>query len=302
MERSFFTRLTIAVLILTSLCMFGCGTLKSFIPGASHTSKSMLKKKVLVAPVINMSEQLNDEKAAQLTETWLNLLKKDDSLLVTLLTGFKSSQSTVTSSEQGVVVDPALIKKAGEMGMNILVTQVLEPLNYTAKKRGIWPFRKLKGEYDVSMITNAVDIVNGTLILSSRDLETIKMGPVPEGQKTPPSFSKENLNKVLDDLLKSQSSSLLDALAGQEWKGKIVLEGGKIRINGGADIGITKGSVFEVFAKGEQVKSATGKEYYVQGMKAGEISVTDIMEDYSFAAPLDNKVFENGLIIALKSK
>jgi hypothetical protein len=302
MERPYFAKLAIVALISVSLCLVACGTIKSITPGVSSSNKSMLKKKVLVAPITNMSEQLNDEKATRLTETWLNLLKKDDSLSVALLTGFKSSQSAVTSSEQGVVVDPALIKKAGEMGMNILVTQVLEPLNYTAQKRGIWPFRKLKGEYNVSMITNAVDIVNGTLILSARDLETINMGPVPEGQKTPPTLKEENLNKALDDMLKSQSSSLLDALANQEWKGKIVLEGGKIRINGGADIGITKGSVFEVFAKGAQVKSATGKEYYVQGMKAGEISVTDVLEDYCFAAPLDNKAFENGQIIALKSK
>jgi hypothetical protein len=301
MERSFFARLAIAVLIFTSLYMTGCSTLKSISPGVSSGNKSALKKKVLVAPVINMAD-LNDQKAAQMTETLLNLLKKDDSLSITLLKEFKSSQSAVTSSERGVVIDPELIKKADEMGMNILVTHILEPLNYTAKKRGIWPFRKLKGEYEVAMLVNAVDIINGTLIDSSRDTDRIKMGPVPEGQKTPPLWGEEALNEVLNDLLKSQASTLLDALSRQEWREKIALEGGKIKINGGADIGITKGSVFEVFGRGEPVNSVTGKEFYSRGMKIGEINVTDVFEDHSLAVPSGDRVFENGQTITLKAK
>jgi hypothetical protein len=301
MERSFFAKLAIAVLIFTSLYMTGCATLKSISPGGFSGNKSGLKKKVLVAPVINMAG-INDQKAAQLTETLLNLLKKDDSLSVTLITELKNSQSAVTSSERGVITDPELIRKADDMGMNILITHVLEPLNYTAKKRGIWPFRKLTGEYEVAMLVNAVDIINGTLIVSSRDIDTIKMGPVPEGQKTPPLWGEEAMNEVLNDLLKSQGSTLLDALSLQEWKEKITLDGGKIKINGGADIGITKGCVFEVFGRGEPVKSVTGKEFYAQGMKIGEISATDVFEDHSFAVPLGDKVFENGQTIALKAK
>jgi hypothetical protein len=299
MERSYFAKLAIAALVFIFLSTTGCSTLKSISPGMSSGDKSALKKKVLVAPVINMAG-LTDQKAAQLTEMWLDLLKKDDSLSVTLLTGFKSSQ--VASSERGVVTDPELIRKAGEMGMNILVTHILEPLNYTAKKRGIWPFRKLKGEYEVAMLVNSVDIINGTLIVSSRDTDAIKMGPVPEGQKTPPSWGEEALDKVLKDLQESQASTLLDTLANQEWMGKITLDGVKIRITGGSDIGITKGSIFEVFGRGEPVTSITGKEFYVLGMKVGEISVTDVFEDHSFAAPLENKVFENGQIITLKAK
>jgi hypothetical protein len=152
------------------------------------------------------------------------------------------------------------------------------------------------------MLVNAVDIVNGTLIVSSRETDTIDIGPVPEGEKTPPAWSEEAMNKILDDVQETQASTLQKALAKQEWKEKIILDGGKIKINGGADIGITKGSVFEVFGRGVPVKSVTGKEYYVQGMKAGEITVTDVSGDYSFAAPLDNKIFESGQTITLKTK
>jgi hypothetical protein len=301
MKRSYFTRPAVAVLLLTALFLTGCSTLKSVTPVSFYGDNPILKKRVLVVPVTNIAG-FSDQKAAQLTESWVSLLKKDNSLSVTALTGFKGPQSAAASYERGVVTDPELINKAEEMGMNILVTRILEPVNYTAKKRGIWPFRKLKGEYEVAMLVNAVDIINGTLIVSSRDTDTIKMGPVPEGEKTPPAWSEEAMNKVLDDVQETQASILEKSLSKQEWKGKITLESGKIRINGGADVGITSGSVFEVFAKGEPVKSITGKEFYVQGMKIGEITVTDVSGDYSFAAPAGDNVFENGQIVALKAK
>jgi len=301
MKRSFVVRPAVAVLLLTALCLTGCSTLKSITPGSFYDNKTGIKKRVLVTPISNMAG-FSDQKAAQLTESWSNLLKKNSSLSVTLFSGSKGSQAIAASYEQGVVTDPELIKKADEMGMSILVTEVLEPVNYTSKKRGMWPFRKLKGQHEVAMLVNAVDIVNGTLIVSSRKTDIIDMGPVPEGEKTPPAWSEEAMNKVLDDVYEAQASTLQRALDRQEWKGKITIENGKIRINGGADVGITSGSVFEVFAKGEPVKSVTGKEYYVQGMKAGEITVTDVSGDYSFAAPAGNTVFESGQIVALKAK
>jgi hypothetical protein len=301
MKRSYFARPVIALLLLTTLILTGCGTLKSVTPKAFRGNETMLKKRVLVVPITNMAG-LSDQKAAQLTESWVKLLKKDNSLSVTLLTEFKGPQSTTTSSERGVVTDPELIKKSEEMGMNVLITQVLEPFDYTAKKRGIWPFRKNKGEYAVAMLVNAVDIINGTLIVSSRNTDAIKMGPVPEGEKTPPQWSDAAMNEVLDDILESQASTIQKTLEKQEWREKITLVDGKIRINGGAEIGVTKGSVFEVFDKGSPVKSIAGKEYYVQGMKIGEVTVTDVSEDHAFAAPVGDKIFENGQIVSLKNK
>jgi hypothetical protein len=312
MERSYFSRLAVVMLVSASFLVTGCSTFKSIYRSGSNTAKTIsrnvlpgdkpiLKKRVLVVPVINLAG-FSDQKAGGLTETWLTLLKKDLSLSITPLTGSERSQSAITFSELGVVTDPLQVKKAEEMGMNILVTQVIEPLDYTAQKRGIWPFRTLKGEYEVSVVVNAVDIINGALILSSRETAQIKIGEVPEGQTTPPVLDEGRLNETLNDIQKRQATALLDALGAQEWKGLILLDEGRIKINGGADIGITKGSVFEVFGKGEPIKSVTGKIYNIEGIKLGEISVTEVTGDQAYAVPLDEKIFENGQIIELKAQ
>jgi hypothetical protein len=310
MKRSYPAHLFLLFLIFT-LCAPGCGALKSVYGdrfhisrskprNTSHSNRSILRKKVLVAPLINMAG-LKDAKAGMLTEALAKLLKEDSTLLITTLTEFESPQSTTASTEMGIVTDPALIKKAGEMGINILVTSVLEPLNYTADKGIIWPFNKFKAEYDVAMVVNAVDVTSGTVIYSFRVSEKIEMGEVPEKDKTPVPLADETLSEVLSELQERQASSLLDVLAGQAWRGKITREGEKIRISGGTDIGITVGNVFEVFGKAEAIKSIGGRDYYVEGPKVGEIKATDVMGDHSFAVPIGEGV-EDGQIIALKSK
>jgi hypothetical protein len=312
MGRPFFTRLFISLLLSVSFFVTGCGSLKSVYGDRfhaarskprdiSHGDKSSFRKKVLVAPAINMAG-LNDEKTEQIDAAWVKLFEKDASLLVTSLTGFKSPQSAATSTETGVFTDPALIKKAEEMGMNILVTLVLEPLNYNTGKGILWPFNKLEGDYDVSIVANAIDTISGTVIFSFKETEKIKIGRVPEGQGTPVPLDEKILDDVLHKLQKRQSSAMLDVLDEQPWRGKIILDGEKIKISGGSDIGITAGNVFEVFTKGEELRSATGESYYSDGSKAGEIKVTDVMEDHSIAVPLGEKVFETGQIISFKSR
>ncbi len=310
MKRSYLAGLLVIVLIFI-FSATGCSTLKSIYGDrfhiqrskprdTSHGDRSGLRKKVLVAPLINMAG-LKDEKAIALTEALAGLLKKDSTLIITTLKEFESPQSTTSSAEMGVVTDPALIKKAGDMGMNILVASVLEPLNYTADKGVIWPFNKFTGEYDVSMVVNAVDVTSGTVIFSFRESEIIDMGRVAEEDKKPVPLAEENLDEVISGLQGRHASALLDVLAGRAWRGRITRDGEKIKVSGGKDVGITVGDVFEVFKNAEPVKPLGGREYYFEGQKEGEIKITDVMEDHSFAAPLGEGI-EDGQIIALKTE
>ncbi len=309
MKRSYLAGLLVIILMFI-LCSAGCSTLKSVYGDrfhiqrskprdTSHGDSSGLRKKVLVAPLINMAG-LKDEKAAALTESLAGLLKKDSTLIITTLKEFESPQSTTSSADMGVTADPALIKKAGDMGMNILVTSVLEPLNYTADKGVIWPFNKFKGEYEVSMVVNAVDVTSGTVIFSFRESEKIDMGKVAEEDKKAVPLAEETLDEVISGLQGRHTSALLDVLAGRAWRGKITRDGEKIRISGGRDIGITVGNVFEVFGNPEPVKSIGSRDYYTEGQKAGEIRVTDVMEDHSFAVPIGEGIVD-GQIITLKT-
>lgn len=302
----------IAVLLASSLFMTGCSIMRPIYGDSFHISRSKsrnassgdrstLRLKVLAAPLTNMAD-LEDERGEALTETWVNLLKEDESLLVTVLTGSEGPVSDIASTETGIYIDPALIGKAEDMEMNILVASVLEPFHYTADKGIIWPFNKFKGEYDLSIIASAIEVATGTVIFTFKESEKIKMGRVPEGQTTPIPLDQEILDNVLHALQERLSSAMMELLEEQPWSGKISLEDGRIRINGGTDVGITTGTVFNVFEKGDSVKSVTGRVYHANSPKAGEIRVTEVMEDHSFAAPVGENNFEAGQVITLKSE
>lgn len=312
MDRSYLTRIFIAIMLASLLLITGCSVLRPIYGDSFHIKRSKsrdafsgdrstLRLKVLAPPMINMAG-FEDEKAEMLTGTWITLLKGDESLLVSTLTGPEAPVSDISSAETGIYTDPALIEMAEEMGVNILVTSVMEPLHYTADKGIIWPFNKFKGEYDVSMIAGVIDVPTGTMIFTFKEDQKIDMGRVPEGQTTPIALDQETLDNVLYELQERLSSEILDLLAEQAWRGKISLDDGKIRISGGTDVGITAGTLFDVFENGDAVKSVNGRIYYVNGPKAGEIRVTDVMEDYSLAVPMGEEVFEAGQIITFKSE
>ncbi len=322
MKREIFNRLLLLMLLMPLIYSTGCGVAKSAYQLGADTAKSLtekivpgekplLKKRVMVSSVMNQAG-IKEEKVARLTEMLVTLLEKDDHLLVTLWEGPAPSREKVRSPQFGVVIDPELVKKADEKGMNVLVTCILNPFEVTTKKSGIWPFRRVKREVEVSIAVNALDITTGTLFLTNLETKMIKIQPglteqlvetrnvdvvdVREIDK-----DEEIPDKELFSIMEKQSSKVIDALDRQHWSGKIhVSQKDVIRINGGKDIGITEGDIFEVFGIGESISSPGGKKYSFLGPKVGEIRADEIFDDYSLATPLGNERFENGQVIKLK--
>ena len=302
----------LGIILFTLVNGTGCGTTNSVYRIGKETAKEVsdkllpgakpiLKKKVLLTPVMNLANVKN-EKVAQLTETLLNLLEKDDSLLITLSAGPSPSRDKMRSPQFGVIIDPELVQKAVEMGMNVLITCVLQPLEEETKTSGIWPLHRVKKEVVLSMSLNAVDTTSGTLLLNRLETRRLKIRrDESETQDEPLEIDDETLREELSSILKDLSSAVLDTLNDQYWSGRLEMTSeGYIKINGGEDIGIKDGSVFEVYGKKDSIRSVSGKSYYFLGPKDGEIRVEKTMEDYSLAVPLDNKHFENGQIVRLK--
>ncbi|MFC1533008.1 hypothetical protein ACFL7M_06550 [Thermodesulfobacteriota bacterium] len=314
MKRESFTKLLLLILLFPLINGIGCGTAKSVYRLSTETAKSVsdkirpakkavLRKKVLVSPIMNQA-RIREEKAAQFTDAWVNLLKKDGHILVTVSKGIIPSRAKIRSPQFGIVTDPEFIKNAEDMGMNVLIICILNPFEVTVIKSGIWPFRKLKREVEISMSVDAMDITNGTLFISNIEIEKIKIQiEDSEEQENRWEIDYKMLDDEISPILKRQASTILDTLNRQPWTSKIYLSDNKtIRINGGKDIGITEGNVFDVFGKGETIKSLSGKEFSFLGTKVGEIKSAKVMEDFSLAVPLNDEQFEDGQVIRLKTK
>jgi len=152
------------------------------------------------------------------------------------------------------------------------------------------------------MSMNTLDVINGTLILAATETRKIKTDlEEPADQADTWEVDNEILEKKVSSILKTHSSAISDELDDKPWTGKIRLTDNKtVIINGGQDIGVTQGSVFEVFSKSESIQSLSGKDYFFLGPKTGEIMAQEVMQKYTLAVPINNGKLEDGQLVRLK--
>jgi len=312
MKSSTVTRLSLLIMLFPLFLGIGCSTFRSIYWESEDAARSvsemvsfgkedMLRKRILLVPIKNQAG-IKQETATRITGTFMDLLAKNGDLLVTPLNDVEISSSDLSSPQYGIVIDPELVKKAEEKYMDVLITTTLYPFDVKTKKSGIWPFRKIKKEIAISININVLDITNGTLILAKTETRKVKTDyDAAEGQEDRWEVDNEILDEEASSILKTHSSDISDALASQPWTGKIKLADSKsVMINGGKDIGVTEGSIFEVFDKGEPIQSANGKDYSYLGQKAAEVRADEVMQEYTLATPLNNEILKDGQLVRLK--
>ena len=316
MKRTALRKFSFLILLLL-ISGTGCATAKSLYdavdkPKASTVStakpdKSAFKKKVLILPFLNQAG-MTEERYQKVVTTFSTLVEKDQNLLLDKSGDPIPSTVKSRSPRFGIVIDPDVAKKAEEMGMNVLITVVLNPVELTLIRTGIWPFRKLKREIEMSMVVNALDITNGTLFLTHIESEKMRFAvdeiEEEEEPKKPgiPEINDKTFNKLWSPIIERQASALRVALRNQPWTGRILsADNQTVIINAGKDVGLATGSVFEVFGRGDPVRSASGRSIYLLGPKVGEIKTVNVMQDRTSAIPLTEARFKAGQLIRMKN-
>lgn len=311
MNKRHITGLFLFIVSLPLVCGTGCGTARSALELSKDAAKevsekilpgekAVLKKKVLISPVMDQAG-VEDEKISMLTGMLEDTLAKDHLIIRTLSRGPAPSRAEMRTPQYGVVIDPDLVSKAEEMDMNVLITCILNPFEIETKKSGLWPFHRVKKEIKVSISLQAIDITYGTLFFNRLEIRKFKVDNDESEEEEIRRIDDEKLNKELSSMLDDLSSDLLDSLHTLPWSGHIEhVDEGLLKVDGGSDIGITEGHVFEVYGKREEIQSVSGKSYYFLGPKDGEIRVKEVEEHYSLAVPLDEKQFNEGQIVRIK--
>jgi len=304
MKRYIVMRLFFVTLLLYMAHLTGCGisTSVSKIGKAMPGERPGLKKKVLVLSVIDQAG-IGEEKSEQITASLVELLKKDRRLLVHRSTTPIPPPSKIRSPRYGMTIDPELVQKSETMGMHAVITGILTPFDFDSKKTGIWPFRRLRRIFEISMIVNVLDVTTKTLLFAELKSAKIKTKrDVSEGQEEKSAIDKKIVDRALSHILEDQASAIKKVLKNRPWTGRLIsADGKKIMINGGKDVGITAGSVFEVFGEGESITTASGRTIYLLGPKLGDIKADEVTENYASVAPVADERFKAGLMIRQKN-
>ena len=285
MKKQFFILLSSFFLSLLFFALSGCSTTKSVIdkivPGAPD-----LKKRVMIAPLVDQAE-FGRERTAQIAANFVELLKESPHLLLFQDPQGIPSGTGSKSPEFGIVIPPDLVKRAQDLGMNALIIGVLNPLEATTRKTGIWPFRDISRIIEISMTVNIVDTTSGCLYLTELDSEEMDFLI----DELPGRDENEVIDQIIEAkmprILKRQSAAVIESLVKEPWTGKILaVENGMVKINGGEDVGVRPDQLFTVFARGESITCRAGRSFDILGKKIGEIKTTSIMENHSLAVPV----------------
>lgn len=277
----------------------GCGATKSVVQ-KMKSSKPDLKKRVMVLPFVDQAG-LGSGKASEITLNFVGLLGKSPHLLLYETPKSLSLPIGVGNPERGITVNPELIKTAEELGVNVLITGVLNPIETKTNKTGIWPFRKTKKKYEISMILNVVNVNSGCLSLSRLESQEVTFSTDEFQSRREDDITDQALKKALPRILKQQASAVTKNLSEQAWTGKILaVAENSITINAGRDLGVYPGQLFTVFAKGESIVCRTGRVVDLLGKKVGNIRTTSVTEKQSLAMPEAQAAFLPGQIVMSK--
>ena len=278
--------------------------------------KEGLKKRVLVLPLIDQAG-LDEAKVKEINDLFIEALRKDNHFLIQEASMPPSSKKNSSPSQFDILVNPEFSKWAESKGVNVLITATLHPIDVNSEKKGFWPILFVSQNLELSMVVNALDLANGTLFMTNLEgtqlkmeekqtsgLEVLKIeGDYQEDQKDDPlsHVADKKIRKALTAMVEDQASAILDVLRKEPWSGKILsVDGQKLIVNAGSDVGLIIGSLFEVFDEGESIQSVNGRTYNLLGPKLGEIKVVRIMEDQASAVPWQGEGFKAGQTIRIK--
>jgi len=275
----------------------------------SSQDKSGLKKKVVLMPILNQAG-LSDKRLEEVTTMFCAPLEKDRNLFLERTMEPLPSTMTMRSPRYGIVMDPDAAKRAEEKAANVLLSLIVNSFEMRLKSSGVWPFRSMKREVEFSTTLNGLDLTNGTLFMSSSESEKLDYNleesedeeDIPKKPELP-EIDDKTFTRVMGRIIGRQAEKIREALRYQPWTGRILsVDGNQIVISAGKKAGVSKDRIFEVFNRGEQIRSASGGAIYLLGPKVGDVKVTEVMDDYSYAQLMFGVDFKAGQVIRAKKK
>ena len=278
----------------------GCGTMGSLYNKVMPRDEDKIKKRVWVVPFLDQAD-VGEKITAQTATDLEGLLEKTGRFLV--VKGMKTTPSShiVLTSESVFMVNPALIKSADEMGIDIIIVGALSPFETNSRREGMWPFRKTKQKVDISLLVNAVDVINGGFLLSHLKNVEGEASSSGEGEERKSTLKRTTLEDVLSEIIENQAEVITEELRAHPWRSRVTsVDAEGLLVDGGSDIGLENGSVFEVYEIKDSIQSLDGRNLPLLGDKVGEIKVVKVLDSSVEATPLTGGPFEVGQVVQIK--
>jgi len=274
---------TLLVLVVGLSVLSGCAITR-VVTGAGGD----LKKKVAITVFENRTRTAPDEIRESFQRQLTAKLTRacSDTLLVTPEEKtFPDYLKNLPRLSSGIVDNYEFATTGRKYGFNAIVTGNLLDIKIDEEAYGFWWFKGSRPYVELRVGVEVLDTETGAKILDDRFSRKIKIREEEfESLRSKETRALPVLTKPLQQIADDMGESICDAVNGQAWKGYIISElTDKVILSSGKDTGLIPGDVLEVYDSGSTISGYTGQQFFLPGLKIGEIKITAVYPNRSEA-------------------
>ena len=304
------------------LCLFliagflsGCSTTKKFAKSISSvpskiteaiSTDNKLAFRAMLLPILDYGSY-GEERVSNITSQYVEAFDQISRIKISTSPQDFKWPAMEKMPEFGVIPPHELADFAKAHGVDAVITIMLNPIENQTESTGIWPFRGIAVQLNISSVVNVIDVTSSTIIASHEAKEYISYSTDELEFQEEDSVYERIVKKVFPELIAEQMDAIRTNIRGIPWTGKIIaLEtNGDLIINAGTDIDLKSGTKLDVFEEGDDITVKSGIKLSSRGKRVGEIMVADVRETTSKAIPVINKndgeiTFKIGQLVRIK--
>ena len=302
-------------IFLISGFLSGCSTTKKFVKSISSVPSKITESissdnkpalRAMILPILDYGSY-GEERVYDITLKYIEAFDQISRIKISAPPQNFTWPPMEKMPEFGVTPPHELAEFAKANDVDAVITIILNPIENQTEPTGIWPFRGIAVQLNISSVINIIDATSATVIASHEAKEYISY-PVDELDFQEEDMVYERIIKeVFPELITEQMAAVRTNIREIPWTGKIIaLEtNGDLIINAGTDIDLKPGTKLTVFEEGDGVKSKSGIQLFPRGKKVGEIIISYVKETTSNATPATDKnedpiLFKIGQLVRIK--
>jgi hypothetical protein len=299
------------IMALTVLLTSGCSTFSSINTAAKRMVRDIkapnddLKKKIAITAFENNTSLIDKASEQRIFNDFieaLNVSCPDNILVKPGDVKYPGDLVKLPTLASGWIDTLALAEIGRRLGFNAIVTGALNDVIKKQERHGFWWFKYTNHFLEIHASVEVYDTLTGAKLLDRNVVHRVDIDVTDDmDMAVPIDLATSITNDILSKVATTMAEWVCSGIVLQPWHGYITsTEAGKVIVASGGVVGIEAGNVFEVFDGSKIFNGSEGQQFFVPGLKMGEIKITSVFPDRAEAVLTSGQNISEGCFISPK--